>query len=330
MADTLTPKGVLRGHTDWVTAIAASPFESDTIVSSSRDKSVLVWNLSPNDTSNVIDVAKSDYGVPRRRLTGHSHFVQDVDITNDSQFALSGSWDGELRLWDLSTGVSVCRFVGHTKDVLSVAFSSDNRQIVSASRDRTIRLWNTVGECKYVMQDGDSHQNWVSCVRFSPLPFKPFIVSGSWDRTVKVWDLPNCKIRSTLQGHTGYVNVIAVSPDDKLCASGGKDGVTLLWDLAEGKRLYSLEAGSIIHSLCFCPSKFWLCAATEDSVKIWDIESKSVVQELKPDPSTIITTGKNQMLFCTSLTWDTNGSTLFAGYTDGLIRVWGVNSHGIM
>ncbi|KAK1321709.1 Guanine nucleotide-binding protein subunit beta-like protein B [Acorus calamus] len=274
MADTLTPKAVLRGHADWVTAIAAPLFGSDTIVSSSRDKSVLVWNLSPNDTSNVIDVAKSDYGVPRRRLTGHSHFIQDVDISSDAQ----------------SSPPPV------------IARSGSGTPSASARR------------------------------RLSPeLGFvRPFIVSGSWDRTVKVWNLPNCKIRSTLQGHTGYVNVIAVSPDEKLCASGGKDGLTLLWDLAEGKRLYSLEAGSIIHSLCFCPSKFWLCAATEDSVKIWDIESKSVVQELKPDPSAITTTGKNQMLFCTSLTWSTDGSTLFAGYTDGLIRVWGLNSHGIM
>jgi WD40 repeat protein len=44
------------------------------------------------------------------------------------QFALSGSWDGTLRLWDLNTGSTTRRFVGHTKDVLSVAFSVDNRQ----------------------------------------------------------------------------------------------------------------------------------------------------------------------------------------------------------
>lgn len=47
------------------------------------------------------------------------------------------------------------------------------------------------------------------------------------------------------------MNTVAVSPDGSLCANGGKDGVILLWDLAEGKRLYSLDAGSIIHALCF-------------------------------------------------------------------------------
>lgn len=79
---------------------------------------------------------------------------------------------------------------------------------------------------------------------------------------------------------------MAVSPDGSLCASGGKDGVILLWDLAEGKRLYSLDAGAIIHALCFSPNRYWLCAATEQSIKIWDLESKSIVEDLKVDLKT--------------------------------------------
>ncbi|KAL5726678.1 Guanine nucleotide-binding protein subunit beta [Ranunculus cassubicifolius] len=311
MAENLVLKGTMQGHTDTVTSIATPIDNSSMIISSSRDKSILVWNLTQEEGT---------YGIPRRRLTGHSHFVQDVVLSSDGQFALSGSWDGELRLWDINTGETTRRFVGHEKDVLSVAFSIDNRQIVSASRDRTIKLWNTLGECKFTIQDGDSHTNWVSCVRFSPNTLQPTIVSGSWDKTVKVWNLTNCKIRNTLAGHGGYVNTVAVSPDGSLCASGGKDGVTLLWDLAEGKKLYALDAGAIIHALCFSPNRYWLCAATELSVKIWDLESKIVVQELKPD----VQPGKNQILYCTSLNWSSDGSTLFTGYTDGAIRVWGI------
>lgn len=37
----------------------------------------------------------------------------------------------------------------------------------------------------------------------------------------------------------------------------------MLWDLAEGKRLYSLDAGDIIHALTFSPNRYWLCAATQ-------------------------------------------------------------------
>lgn len=91
---------------------------------------------------------------------------------------------------------------------------------------------------------------------------------------VKVWNLTNCKLKSNLYGHTGYINTVTLSPDGSLCASGGKDGVAMLWDLAEGKRLYSLDAGDIIHSLCFSPNRYWLCAATQQCIKIWDLESK--------------------------------------------------------
>ena len=314
MAETLNLRGTLKGHEGWVTSLATPMDNSDMLLSSSRDKTVILWTLTREEGA---------YGYPKRSLRGHSHFVQDVVISGDGAFALSGSWDGTLRLWDLASGNTTRRFVGHAKDVLSVAFSVDNRQIVSGSRDKTIKLWNTLGECKYTIQEQEGHTEWVSCVRFSPVTSNPIIVSGGWDKLVKVWNLTNCKLKTNLVGHTGYINTVTVSPDGSLCASGGKDGVAMLWDLAEGKRLYSLDAGDIIHALCFSPNRYWLCAATQSCVKIWDLESKSIVDELNPEFPPV---GKKSVPpFCTSLQWSADGGTLFTGYTDCQIRVWTVN-----
>lgn len=312
-SETLVHRGTLTGHEDWVTAIATTPDYPNMILSSSRDKSVLVWDLTRGE---------DNYGSPRRSLTGHSHFVSDVVISSDGQFALTGSWDGTLRLWQIATGATTRTFVGHSKDVLSVSFSPDNRQIVSASRDRTIKLWNTLGECKYVIQE-DGHTEWVSCVRFSPAQdgLKPVVVSCGWDHLVKVWSLTNCRLRCNLEGHTGYLNTVTVSPDGSLCASGGKDGTAMLWDLNEGKRLYNLEAGDIIHSLVFSPNRYWLCAATSTAIKIWDLESKVIVGELIPDEDAFKAA---RPPFCTCLAWSTDGSILYSGYTDGNIRAWHV------
>merc|ERR1719265_981867 len=304
--------GELKGHGGWVTAIATTMEAPDMVLSASRDKSLIIWNLVKENES---------YGYARRRLHGHSHIVQDVVISSDGQFALSGSWDGNLRLWDIRKGTTARRFVGHEKDVLSVAFSADNRQIVSGSRDKTVKLWNTLGECKYTIQE-DGHTEWVSCVRFSPSPVEPMIVSCGWDNLVKVWKLSNCKLRTNLIGHEGYLNCVTVSPDGSLCASGGKDGVAMLWDLSEGKRLYSLEAGDIIHALCFSPNRYWLCAATTQCIKIWDLESKSVVDDLRPEFQPL--GAKAQEPYCVSLCWSSDGTTLFSGYTDNIIRVWHV------
>ncbi|XP_045340235.1 receptor of activated protein C kinase 1 [Leopardus geoffroyi] len=312
MTEQMTLRGTLKGHNGWVTQIATTPQFPDMILSASRDKTIIMWKLTRDETN---------YGIPQRALRGHSHFVSDVVISSDGQFALSGSWDGTLRLWDLTTGTTTRRFVGHTKDVLSVAFSSDNRQIVSGSRDKTIKLWNTLGVCKYTVQD-ESHSEWVSCVRFSPNSSNPIIVSCGWDKLVKVWNLANCKLKTNHIGHTGYLNTVTVSPDGSLCASGGKDGQAMLWDLNEGKHLYTLDGGDIINALCFSPNRYWLCAATGPSIKIWDLEGKIIVDELKQE--VISTSSKAEPPQCTSLAWSADGQTLFAGYTDNLVRVWQV------
>lgn len=313
MAENIQLRGFLKGHKGWVTSIATTGTRGDMILSSSRDKTVIVWHLSRGDEDPL------EYGHAHRALRGHSHYVEDVVISKDGHFALSSSWDGTLRLWDLNYGTTTRRFVGHTKDILSVAFSADNRQIVSGSRDKTIKLWNTLGECKYTIDD--AHNDWVSCVQFSPNASNPIIVSSGWDRVVKVWALTDeFKLRRNLVGHTGYVNAVTVSPDGSLCASGGKDGTAMLWDLNEGKHLYSLDADDIINALTFSPNRYWLCAGTNSGIKIWDLESKVVVADLNKNFPEF--SPKSASPACLSLAWSSDGTTLFAGYSDHLIRVW--------
>ncbi|KAJ1688431.1 hypothetical protein LUZ63_019821 [Rhynchospora breviuscula] len=166
----------------------------------------------------------------------------------------------------------------------------------------------------------EAHTDWVSCVCLPPSVFRPTIISGSWDQTLKIWNLTNCNLRCTLTGHAGYVNTVTVSPDASLLASGGKDGMLVLWDLAKERKLYCIKAGSIIHALCFCPTRYWVCAATDNCVKILDLETKQVVQDL---------TNNNKMLHCTSLAWSFDGNTFFTGYTDGTIKAWKVTRKSI-
>jgi guanine nucleotide-binding protein subunit beta-2-like 1 protein len=317
MGEQMKLQGTLEGHNGWVTQIAATTRDDrTTVISSSRDKSIIVW-----DVDNSIVNETGQVGRPLKSLHGHGHFVSDVVISSDGQFALSGSWDKSLRLWDLNTGTSTRRFASHEKDVLSVAFSADNRQIVSGSRDRTIKLWNTLAQCKFTIVE-DCHTDWVSTVRFSPNVRDPVIVSAGWDKVVKVWNLGNCRLKTNHIGHTGYINTVTVSPDGSLCASGGKDGQAMLWDLNEGKHLYTLNGSGTINALSFSPNRYWLCAAVGPIVKIWDLEDKRAIEELKPEVSGSRGSAAPQ---CISLAWSQDGQTLFAGYTDNVIRVWQVS-----
>lgn len=58
---------------------------------------------------------ENNYGVPMKRLYGHSHFISDVVLSSDGNYALTGSWDKTLRLWDLAAGKTTRRFEDHTK-----------------------------------------------------------------------------------------------------------------------------------------------------------------------------------------------------------------------
>merc|ERR1711937_347962 len=189
------------------------------------------------------------------------------------------------------------------------------RQIVSGSRDKTIKLWNTLGQCKYTITD-EAHTEWVSNVRFSPNTSNPIIVSCGWDKLVKVWNLTNCRLKTNHIGHTGYLNSVTVSPDGSLCASGGKDGMSMLWDLTEnGKHSFTFDAGNSISALCFSPSRYWLCAAAGKNIVIWDLGTKVKVCEL----------GDNSDAEVISLCWSYSGDILYAGYTDNKIRVWALH-----
>lgn len=70
------------------------------------DKTLIVWKLTRDETN---------YGIPQKRLYGHSHFISDVVLSSDGNYALSGSWDKTLRLWDLAAGKTTRRFKDHTK-----------------------------------------------------------------------------------------------------------------------------------------------------------------------------------------------------------------------
>jgi guanine nucleotide-binding protein subunit beta-2-like 1 protein len=120
MTDIMALRGELAGHADWVTSIATSEANPSLLVTGSRDKTVIAWRLT-GDADTL--------AVPERRLTGHKHFISDVQLSMDGQYAISASWDGSCRLFDLATGDCTRQFHGAKKDLLSVAFSSDNRQV---------------------------------------------------------------------------------------------------------------------------------------------------------------------------------------------------------
>ena len=309
--------GQLDAHRGSITALVC-PQTADSavkVVSASRDNTIVSW-VAAEDRMSEQDAP----AVPSRRLEGHKGFVSDVSLSNNSEFALSASWDRSLRLWNLKTGALICKFLGHSNDVLACAFSPDNRHIISGGRDSKLKVWNVKGECVYTL-DRESHTDWVSCVRFSPATQNPVFVSGGWDNVVKVWSLTDFRCLHTLRGHKGFISSVTVSPDGSLCASASKDGTARLWDLHRGENMYELSCDEPINQISFSPSRYWLCAATETKIRVWDLENKNTVADLLPHK----VEGKKSLPSCTSIAWSADGMTLYSGFTDNSVRVWSIN-----
>lgn len=251
---------------------------------------------------------------------GHSHFVSDLSLSQDSRYALSSSWDHSLRLWNLKQGKTIQRFESHSKDVLTAAFSVDNRQIFSGGRDKNIKIWNTQGECKFTVEQG-AHTDWVSSVKFYQDKV-PLLVSASWDKTIKVWDSQTMTLKHTFVGHKAQINSLDMAPNTPYLASGGKDGLAIIWNLVEGKFLGQTEVDCPINCVLFAPKKYWLVLGTEKGIKVWDLPAKEFIGDLKATPLDPNQEKSTAPIGCTSLAWNKSGNLLFAGFTDNYIRVY--------
>ncbi|KAL7722679.1 Receptor for activated protein kinase C [Entamoeba marina] len=294
-------KSTLVGHNGWVSAVACSSSNAELLVTGSRDKTVMIWKVDTNNDQQEEIIR------PFKSLHGHSHFINDLVLSSDAQFALTASWDHTLRLWDLNKMESVKRFVGHESDVMSVAISPDSTRIISGGRDKTIRLWNTLGRCVTAVKT-DSHTEWVSCVRNK-------FVSCGWDKEIKTWTMDqSCKLESTITHHNGFVNV-AFSPDGSIMASAGKDGIIAIWSLNNGtglyEFLYDIAVNCPINALVFPedPTNYSLIAGTDlGIILVKDKEIKAF----------------KQTSACLSVTLSATKDVIFTGHSDNNVRMWKV------
>jgi guanine nucleotide-binding protein subunit beta-2-like 1 protein len=302
------------------------------LISGGRDNKVLTWDIHERKPTDI----DPEWGTVRKTLSGHSHFVQDLCLSVDSKYALSASWDKTIRLWDVVKGETIETFVDHTKDVLTCSLSADNKQIATGARDKDIKIWNTKGQCKYTVED--KHNDWVSCVRFSPDTKNPLLASGSWDGQIKIFEPLTMALKNTFVGHTNAVTSLAFAHKAMYLASGGKDGNILLWNVAEGAFIKSYQHSEPINQVVFSKIKYWIVAATDNGIIIWDIVSETQLaleqvfkgqdeqedEENAEEKKKKVTT--KVPLACLSIAWNKSGTLLYSGWSDNRIRVYEVVS----
>ena len=178
-------------------------------------------------------------------LEGHRWGVKTVAFSADGQTLASGSQDDKILLW--RTGKrglleKVQTIEGHTSTVRVVVFSPDGRWLATGSDDRTIRLWKADVKGQYQQaltlkaQPGKvkrfqiSRTGSIKTAAFSH--DGQFLVSGSDDKTVRVWQFDGdggFREIQVLEGHSGAVKTVAFSPDGQTIASGSHDKTICIW-----------------------------------------------------------------------------------------------------
>ena len=168
-----------------------------------------------------------------RTFEGHTSQVAAVAVLPDGRRAVSGSYDGTLKLWNLQTGQFLRTLGGHAKGVLAVAVFPDGYRAISGGMDNSLKLWDLqTGQC---LRTFEGHKHRVTAV--APLPDGQRAVSGSHDGTLKLWDLQTGRCLHTFEGHTGVVVGVGVMPDGRRVISGSQDATLKLWDLRTGECL---------------------------------------------------------------------------------------------
>jgi len=90
-------------------------------------------------------------------------------------------------------------------------------------------------------------------------PDGKWAVSGSGDKTVKIWDLETGECRATLEGHTGEVHCVAVTPDGKRILSGASDNTIRVWDAQSGQPTAILTSKIFVNGIALLPGNYSAC-----------------------------------------------------------------------
>ncbi len=239
----------------------------------------------------------------------------------DGKTLAAATWQGLVKVLDLSTTNELPAPKPHNDWVCSVAFSPDGKLLVSAGGSefkpernggRTtgqIKLWDVAASKE--LGEFIGHTNKVFSVVFSP--DGKTLATGSADQTVRLWEVRTRKERSVLEGHSDAVWSVAFSPDGKTVASASADGTVKLWNATTGQERSTLRGHEDeVRAVVFSPDGNTLATGGADwTVRLWNLATRKERAVLKGHRGAV-----------QSLAFFSDGETLASGSSDETLKLW--------
>ena len=218
-----------------------------------NNSTAMAVSLSPNQT--YLAAAVEDYASIADYIRGKRNCIRVWTTRNTKQWVTYKDTSGANH---------------HTQSVL---FSPDSKWLASDMRQTTIKIWDlSIRDRAEPVMELIGHRESVMSAAFSR--DGRWLVSGSMDKTVRLWFLGEETIESEILTTEEYpIMKVALSPDNRLLVTA-QDGISLhVWDLAQRKRISTLEAHKgTINGLAISPDATCFASASADgTIKVWGL-----------------------------------------------------------
>lgn len=192
-------------------------------------------------------------------------------------------------------------------NILSLAISADNLFIISGSSDSLIRIWSLPSFNQIGTLSGHTH--WVTCIYLSI--DCTCLISGSYDMTVKSWDLAQARCKKTL--HHARGSILSLSCNERYLAACSIDLAVRLYCYKRLILLYEFRGHTDwVTGIEISKNSEFIASCSADSlIKIWNIKGKRLDFSLSYGNSG-----------CNSIVLSRDDNYIIAGYEDGIVRVW--------
>lgn len=280
--------------------------------------------VSPDRSSLKEGIAGLPTAVPTKvsvTFTAHDGEVYAVKWSPVERMLATGGADRKVKLWNISKGASESKgiLVGSNAGVMCVDFDSTGTLILGASNDYASRVW-TVSDFR-LKHTLTGHCGKVMAAKFLGEPSK--VVTGSYDRTLKIWDLRSKACIETKFAGSSCNDLVTSDGAGSTIISGHFDHRIRFWDTrAESSSNDILLEGKVTSLDLSRDANYLLSCVRDDTLKLIDLRMKKIIGSFSAD-------GFKVGFDWTRATFSPDGQYIAVGSSDGSVFIWSVATNTI-